>query len=268
MELSTIFDKDNKISSTINEISENSETFRNLRITTMTILLSLNNSLRPDSAEQFVKWFQDTKSSESWVIKEKAGFYNCVIVNHIKNSETKKKQKTSIKIFMNGRVHITGCKNIQTAVEFYGNIVTDLVNEFNDQVTQYKTEPYKITNYNIQLINTCTKLHLPEARMIDLANMCKYLQDLDYNVFYNVDSYPGLRLKLEYNGHKCTAICFESGSLLINGFVHESELSNVVGILHKYLTQSYNVYKELLAVEKKTKGKKRKFDYSEFIAVE
>jgi TATA-box binding protein (TBP) (component of TFIID and TFIIIB) len=118
---------------------------------------------------------------------------NCVIYKfHITE-----KRKCAIKIFRNGKFHITGCKSACEAMRILSNILLSI------------DPTATITDFQVQMINS--NFHFQRA--IDLYELAKIFQLRQEPYNYNKDHHHAFRFKCE----GVSVLVFMSGSVIITG---------------------------------------------------
>lgn len=230
-----------------------------LRITTMTISITLQ-TLHPFCLSQLHKSMTDTnfcttlgvRHGGTWSLKETSGFYNCLIINRI--TEEHKPKKLAIKIFRNGKLHMTGIQTCTGAIEC-ANMLIPLLQQFDQRNT------LNHQGFAIQLINGCCKIPLPSGYVLSLPIILQHLQH-DYTCYFNSDHHPGIRVKLQTEqSNTITIIIFESGSILLTAFLSGSQLL----LAYKFIVQIQTHLHKYLTPDIKRKILKRKFDYSSIV---
>jgi TATA-box binding protein (TBP) (component of TFIID and TFIIIB) len=140
---------------------------------------------------------------------EKKGFNNCFITKIEYNEST----NISVKIFVNGKLQITGCKTIETA-HAVPQIMHDTLLSYYPQCIENK-ETYNVSDVKIGMINSNFKvghkLNLPEVQQ-------KLVQSIKNGLYqyssYQPDKYCAINLKC----HKGVSVfIFSSGSVNITG---------------------------------------------------
>ena len=172
----------------------------------------------------------------------------------------------NLKLFINGKIGCTGLLSqemLKNCLEKLINYVNDIDKNFCDEDKIFNCRDVKINNIKTCLINSDFSLPFKVSRE-------KIFDDLiedDYNVHYNPDSYPGVKIQYFYNpglntngicncnvmcdGSGCgsgthgdcdkvTSAIFMSGRCLITGAKTFEEIK----IVHKFITSYINEKKE------------------------
>jgi len=200
--------------------------------TTMTVLMGGTVGIGDHRLNDFKEWYIHTHTTkhmekpegqiDSFLLTSHRKFHNCVILKRHLNHRV-----IAVKVFSNGKLHLTGTTTMQQALG-YGLEVMDILKEFTGKEFCLKT-------FNPLLINYRLKFNVPEGMVLCLKSMFNFWQkDSDVTVFFNVEHHPGLRIKLAYNSHISTVLIFESGSVLLNAVVSADELEFV----HRYIVES------------------------------
>ncbi len=175
--------------------------------------------------------------------KQKNDMQNQVTV---KVSVSKKDKPLSIKIFKNGSLHFTGCKNIDDIIEATekicieckktrGIIVNGKIKEivFAENIDELRVE--NLHNFSVKMINSDFRIPFK----IDRPKLYVKLKSENYITEFDTNKHAGVKIKyLE----RITIFVFESGSIIIilgsQGF---EMLSNAYTFVYKYLLESYDV---------------------------
>lgn len=153
--------------------------------------------------------------------KQYQSFLNCVT--------TIFDEKKAIKVFCNGKMHVTGCCKIAYGFE--------LVNRF---ATAMKWNDYAINNYKILTFNTCIKLS--SNKYIDLSTFHDILNKKSIQSRYTPDTYQGLVIKINYKNtdKKISILCFYTGNFIITGVSHPDHLIYGFEFLHNTIKEVYD----------------------------
>jgi TATA-box binding protein (TBP) (component of TFIID and TFIIIB) len=170
--------------------------------------------------------------------RKKAGhFFNQVTIRH---------GKRSIKIFMNGTLHITGCKSIPEALE-----VAALACRFVHRVLVGESAP-RVVSFRVDMINMNFSVGT-RLQLVQLQGEC-HAQGL--RASYDPDIYPGLNIKLPVDDggddgaatttKPVTANVFKSGSVLLSGAKTGAHLCGAYGELCRVL-ETYRLAQNKIA---------------------
>ena len=117
----------------------------------------------------------------------------------IKGTDDATGSKYCVKIFRNGRMHVTGCKSIARAL-----IITDRVLQ-----ELYPGVEHTLMGVDVEMLNIDFQVVVP----LNLTELNSCFHESGYPTSYNSISYPGCKIQLGY----CTILCFSSGSVIITG---------------------------------------------------
>lgn len=246
----------------------NSTSVRNaqnaLRITTMTILVILEDVTF--DLTKFGKWAFDNDITPflqdlnvgHWGINCSPRFSNCVFFTHYLQHK-----KISIKLFRNGKLHITGLQSTQQAL-----VYADL---FCRLLQPHSTTTITTTDIDIQLINASFKFSLPKDKSFHLQNI-KYVFESNGNTsvpltfIFNNDQHSGLRIKFDLENTKITLMMFEKGSTLIQSFRNASQLKTSFYLISDLISNSNFdiILRDKFDIKRGIKRKKD-FDYNAFL---
>jgi TATA-box binding protein (TBP) (component of TFIID and TFIIIB) len=234
------------------------------KITTMTLVVNLCENIQIDP-NQFMEWvqLQPTETPlfpciSHWSVK--SGFLNSII---FKLLERESGYKISIKLFRNGKLHMTGVKTCQHAMTY--------ANRFVEMIKSYLDIDITLSTIQKQLTNGCTKVNLPNQHKFNLSQLYDIMLQDDslepHMCIFNNDHYPGIRIKYGFQSprHTTTIMIFESGSILFVSFLSATQLTEVYHFVLQFMGR-----KECLDTigqnpDRKLKLKRQKFDYSEFL---
>ncbi len=277
------------------------------RITTITLMI-LSESSAPFNLQMFYHWCEQTGIDDfltdsyggEWYLKSLGKFYNCIIFSHSINIQNKQK-KVAVKLFLNGKLHITGLQEISQTEE-YANIMSDIIHMyFQSHIpspTKYVASKFQPSDFCVQLINGCCKIVDPSLEVgtsqvtsLNLKELFVFLVPKiskdGVSVLYNNEHHPGIRIKIrnESNGkvNVCTIMIFKSGSILINSFVSGKQLVDADALLFPLVDAFFCYQRSLcsctnrndlkiteISEDSKTKvsktiRKRKRFDYSQYI---
>ena len=119
---------------------------------------------------------------------------NCVIRKYAIGP----KRKCAIKIFSNGRLHITGCTTAQEAYSYVKTVI-DLICPDKEAI-----------DFQVQLINSNFAFQVA----IDLFALARFMEEMAILFKYNKDHHHALRFKSPDN---VSILVFMSGSVIITG---------------------------------------------------
>ena len=112
--------------------------------------------------------------------------------------------RKSVKIFKNGKIHITGLRSLCDI---------DLATHKIETILQNSIEKCaSITSTKICMMNAILKL----GYAINLYNLCRLFVNNKYNFSYTPEVYPAINLKRNYNNIVITFLIFKSGNIIIS----------------------------------------------------
>lgn len=140
--------------------------------------------------------------------------------------ETPQGRCINIKIFINGSLHLTGCKHSSEIIY----AITILTKYLTSTRYLYKHEDKKIypivfvtdkdnvnTNqiydFQIRMINS----NFNSEVLIDRNNLCNLLREIGVTCIYEPCTHACVNIKYEYNKNVISIFVFESGSIIITG---------------------------------------------------
>lgn len=213
----------------------NSRTYKHIvptraKVSTMTFTARLNvGALERDTMQLALGMVEDDggplKTAYKKGTKSKAPSDFC-------NQFTLRHGTKSVKIFLNGSMHVTGCTSptqfldVASAVcTFMGDLVVDKTND---------GQPVRVTAFKPVMINanfdTRTTLHL--------RGLCDRCVAEGYVASYDPDTYPGLNVKIPLDGERrATALVFRSGKAIITGVSTPAEMQAVHEIITRVLDE-------------------------------
>lgn len=175
---------------------------------------NIGGSIHRKKTGEYVK--QGASSSSS----TQTSFNNAVIFKYI-DSKAGRNNK-AIKIFCNGNLHITGCKEMKECLE-----VCEIVCRILEIVNGVEQGLYHLKGFTVQMINTSFKLN----RMLDITVLRKIMieEQLLDNVSYRPEDHAGLNVKFgTTDGNNrirdVTILVFQSGEVIITGVVNPEEM--------------------------------------------
>lgn len=150
-----------------------------------------------------------------WKIKEN-GFYNQLTFEFVDGTS-----KKSIKIFPNGRVHVTGCSDMDDCHKVMHQICFVMT-------TALKT-PVKIESFDIYMINTNFTMN----STLNLYTVINIMKKKGFNVSFNPEVYSAVKVKFSpgIGMKQITASIFSSGCVLITGAVSLKEITEAYKLL-------------------------------------
>lgn len=178
------------------------------RVSTMTITARLNvDKVCRDSMAIAVSLMDGTgplsSSKASRKRKPPSVFYNQFSCCH----GTK-----SIKVFKNGRMHVTGCTSPVQFLEVASAVCT-LMTEVAGISACDGSASVRVLDFDVHMINMNFGVGTP-LYLQDLLTKCA---SRGFIASYDADTYPGLNVKMPINDRHVTALVFKSGKIIITG---------------------------------------------------
>jgi TATA-box binding protein (TBP) (component of TFIID and TFIIIB) len=255
-------DKANKFQQKLNELRPDS-----FYLSTMTVCVSVRNITPPIDLKKVLENISKTDefttyvtgSTENIQISNKRHFHNALVFkcqNIITDFKTTIK-KAAVKVFCNGKMHITGVKSPIEAI-----YLADVFSSYIDITLGGDgiSNVFAIDDYDIQMINFCTKTPPPNSH-ISLQGLFESLkQNLPFYCTYNTDKHPGVIMKAP----NFNFIFFESGSVMVS----LSDIDNLPeasryleDIFKSYITQPIN------SAPRKKQKRQKNFDYNAYLVL-
>lgn len=200
-----------------------------------------------------VKKFKSDKNKKK---KEKKNFYNQVSIIFctfklegfdINKISKKEKYKTlNIKLFNNGSIQMTGCKNLDNIVKSV-ELLFSKFKENNDKYKYYEgdLDIKNIDNFKIQMINTNFDMNFK----INRNNLHNLLLKHNIDSSYDPIIHPCVNIKYIPEIYKNTIInnpriislfVFESGSITIAGSNSIEQIIGAYNFINKLILNNYN----------------------------
>jgi len=218
------------------------------------ILLFSDNFISPTEFDCTIKRpKQNTDFDVTKRGKKKKTFFNQASI-HYTTHTTK-----CIKVFSNGRLHITGVTSMIEAA----NICTFTCNLLNKTIGAVKgIEKVEASDLQVCMINTNFSLN----HGINIIELKKQFQQYNkFSCIYTPDTYPGLKIKYFHeSSDKSSIFIFSSGQIVITGVKHITDVTTVYTSLLDVLIQSYSkIYNPYIQIKhNKKKENKYKFGYN------
>ena len=181
----------------------------NCSVSTMTICGKLDATV---DVERVMEFITDRQDLAGLSLGKKA---KGVDSNAFYNQLTIKAGTTSIKIFRNGAIHVTGAKSVVHFVDVIDRVCTVLGNIMD-------TNP-SLEEASISMINVI----FCAARMLPLTVLRQALEDAGHPASYDPDAYPGVNAKVL----EITVLIFTTGSVIISGAKTPEHVSDVYAIV-------------------------------------
>lgn len=235
-----------------------------LNLSTMTIVCNLtqpidilsfsDNFISPPEPKCTIKRpKQNTEFDLTKRGKKKKTFFNQASI-HYTTHTTK-----CIKVFSNGRLHITGVTSMIEAA----NVCTLTCNILNKTIGAVKGNS-KVEAIDLQVCMINTNFSLNHG--INIIELKKCFQKYDkFSCFYTPDTYPGLKIKYFHeSGNKSSIFIFSSGQIVITGVKSITDVNIVYTELMDLLIECHShIYNPYIQIKsKKKKESSSKFGYN------
>lgn len=217
------------------------------------ILLFSDNFISPKDFDCTIKRpKQNTEFDVTKRGKKKKTFFNQASI-HYTTHTTK-----CIKVFSNGRLHITGVTSMIEAAD----VCTFTCNLLNKTIGSVKgNSKVEATDLQVCMINTNFSLN----HGIDIIELKKQFQGYEkYSCFYTPDTYPGLKIKYHHDStNKSSIFIFSSGQIVVTGVKNIIDVTTVYSSLMDILIDVHSkIYNPYIQVKsKKKKNSQTKFGY-------
>lgn len=191
---------------------------RNCSVSTMTVCGKLTNAIDMDlvaSSLQVNEHCGLELAPASKKTKKSRAFFNQLTVK-ITNSNT------SIKLFSNGAIHITGVRNMIHFADIMDRVCTALA-------LLLDTDQPVLQEASISMINAI----FSAARRLPLRTLRQLLEDAGYAASYDPDAYPGINAKItvDEDSKTVTVMIFTTGNVIISGAKTPEHVSRVYHIV-------------------------------------
>lgn len=228
------------------------------KVSTITMLLQNEKPINIAALIQNIR--NDLFCDDNLSIKQDIGkFRNCCILT-LKN-EINTKRKTSIKVFSNGSIHVTGATEVNDTVIMIQNTINTATIEL-----------INITNVNVQMMNVIFKCKWSICLISFFEYLNLHKKDGE-SVIFDKSHHSAINFKMdmsEMSGNtigrkktkRVTALIFKTGTIIIGG---ATEFSQIGCVFHRLL-DCFNMCDKSMFSEKvsnevkipKKRGRKRK----------
>jgi TATA-box binding protein (TBP) (component of TFIID and TFIIIB) len=253
----------NGISKKLNAEFELNQLPDDLKISTMTIICNLNTLINIENVGKYIslnhggivcikygngeiRTLIKLKKTNKNNVKNKKNFYNqATLVVDVKN-----KRRVNVKLFKNGAVQLTGCKNIENfidAMEIICNELTKTKAVYNktdckiirkEFVTkQENTSVENIYNFKISMINS--NFHI--GFIVNREILYEILTKSGIRSSYEPCIHACVNIKYNYKNQEMISIfVFESGSIIITGAKNTNHIIESYKFITKILYENYD----------------------------
>lgn len=175
--------------------------------------------------------------------KKKSVFYNQVSMYiAVKNKD--KKKPVNLKIFSNGSIQMTGCKNIENSIDALMKILpllkkTKAIVDFKKNKIISKKfatnlDILDITNiydFNVAMINSNFNIGFK----IDRAKLYNLLISQNYECFFDPVKHACVNIKYTTKIKQISIFVFEKGAIIITGVKDCSQILDAYNFINRYL---------------------------------
>lgn len=136
----------------------------------------------------------------------------------------------SVKLFKNGRMHVTGCTSPSQFME-----VASAVCSFMEDAVIFKTdeERVRVKDFECQMINA----NFGVGTQLQLQRLRDRCAAQGLLASYDADTYPGLNVKVMVNGRRATVLLFKSGKAIITGVKSPEDMEAVHEIITRVVDE-------------------------------
>ena len=170
-----------------------------------------NKILNIDDLRRLVS--SSTSSTNNTYMSKYKYFKNCVLF---------KFNKTSIKVFTNGTVHVTGAKTICSAYHIIKQVMNDV----------FKHDDH-ILRYSIFMMNISLKIKVDH---LDLDMLYERFVSME-SAYYDKNKHAALKIKFPQT--KMSILLFSSGSVLIMGNKNTNDIKKMLDWLKENLELTF-----------------------------
>lgn len=212
----------------------NARTFRRMRptrasISTMTITASLNvRRVCKDSmviALSLVDGDGPLTTAKTHKRKRTSVFFNQITLRH----GTK-----SVKVFLNGSMHVTGCTSPMQFVDISAAVCAFMANVAGVETVDGDCN-VRIVGFDIQMIN----LNFGAGTQLHLQSLRDRCTERGYVASYDSDMYPGLNVKVPVGDRHATVLLFRSGKVIVTGSKSAHELETAHALITDVLDAEF-----------------------------
>lgn len=189
---------------------------KNCSVSTMTISGKLDSPVDIDSIVQTMQTSVDfyglsmADANDSPAKRAKAAPSKAFF-----NQLTVKSDSTSIKIFSNGAVHVTGARNLVHFLDIIDRVCTALG-------SLMTTQPL-LESASISMINAT----FGARRLLPLQIMRQAFENAGHAASYDPETYPGINAKILVSEKVVTVLVFTTGNVIISGAKTPEHVSDV-----------------------------------------
>ena len=174
-------------------------------------------------------------------------FFNQVTMNVYVSG--KKKKPVNVKLFKNGSIQMTGCKQIEHAIEVLIKLLSVLqtvkavVDYDQKKIVEQPFVPNpsiltleNIKNFKIAMVNSNFKVEFK----IDRSKLYNLLISEKYICLFDPNSHASVDIKYEYADKPISIFVFQKGSIIITGAKNCDQILAAYNFINTYLLKNYN----------------------------
>jgi len=228
---------------------------KDVLISTITVVCKTNTKFISENILKYFKINNDaiifngekTKKKKRKRQKDKRYFYNQISFRVKVKSKNK---PIHVKLFVNGSLHITGCKTIENINEVINVVFEKLRKLYAIKINGHFEEKPMITDINgleiktidIVMINSSFKIPL----CINRHNLFVLLQSNKIQCNFDPQNYAPVTIKFECNDKIITILIFEKGSIIIAGATNCNHIKTAYTFINKFI---YSNIKNVIKIE-------------------
>lgn len=210
-------------------------------------IMSIKYGLEDDTNRSLYKKHKKRVSEKK---KKKNNFYNSVSIEVM----SREKKVINIKIFLNGSIQMTGCKDIYNSIDALHILFVELsktrgvyntsTRKIEDVTFLIKTDPStliidNLLNIKIAMINSNYDIGFE----IDRDKLFGLVQT--YNASFDPNLHAGVIIKYDSNGKIVSIFVFESGAIIITGANNGKQINEAYTFISKLLLNNYKYINKL-----------------------
>lgn len=163
---------------------------------------------------------------------------------------TGKEKPVSVKLFSNGAIQMTGCKNPHNAIEVLYKLFNELKKEKAILDIDNKNKIIMklfVNNLNMLDINKIDKFEIAMINSgfvipfkIDRNKLHILLHQENYECTYDPVKHACVNIKYEYPGKKISIFVFEKGSIIITGAQNYIQIKSAYEFINIFLLKNHS----------------------------
>ena len=190
------------------------------------------------------------KQAVAKIKKKRKSFYNQVTLI-VKNSPNKK--PANIKLFSNGSIQMTGCKNIDNVIDVVKKVFEELkvvkavVDFRNDNIIEkpFVSNPDSLDISNLYDIKICMiNSNFSIGFNIDRDKLYEISLRNKIECSFDPNKHAGVNIKYDHDEKTISIFVFESGAIIITGACTCFQITGAYNFINSYLLNNYNNIKK------------------------